>query len=210
MYGEEGAAINFVRRQLIQSLSNMKRSFLDVYFFHSGSNDQFMQDTLWEFLEAQKNFGLIGTLGLSIKHDLVKSNDLVQIRESRNFGIEVLQTVLNPLNQHSLDFAIGLARDNGMSVLGRMPLSKGLIPKISLVELEEKIGDDGLVKDSIAIFWKEHDFPVQDLEVAVKIGLALNWCLRHVDAVVLAHSTLRQLVLNLRVLHVIQRFGLLN
>ena len=195
--------LSSVKAQLKTSVSNLNRSSIDIYYFHSGSNENFLQDELWEFLQFQKNIGVVKNLGLSLMHDLVKVDDLIQITNASRYGISVLQTVLNPLHQHSLKSVLGIARESGMFVVGRMPLSKGLIPKISLNELEQLIKVDGFVKESIVKYWADHNLLEVNLSSAIKIGLTLKWCLRYVDSVVMAHSNKSQMLMNLNVLDAI-------
>ena len=202
-FGKNSFDLNSVKTQLKTSVRNLNRSSIDIYYFHSGSNEEFLQDNLWEFLQFQKDTGVINNLGLSLMHNLVKVNDLIQIKNASRYGISVLQTVLNPLHQHSLQNVIGIARESGMFVVGRMPLSKGLIPKISLDELEQIIKVDGFVKKSIVKYWTDHNLPEVNLSIAIKIGLTLKWCLEHVDSVVMAHSSKAQMLMNLNIIDAI-------
>ena len=192
-----------VKQQLKLSLKHLARSSIDVYYFHSGSNAQFLQTDMWDYLQLQKTRGVIKNLGLSLKHELVKNRDNVQIKQASKFGISVVQTVFNPLNQQSLEYVIHSARTEGLKIIGRMPLSKGLIPKMSIEDLEQIISPDSEVKELITEYWDKCKFGKNSLPVAVKIGLTLNWCLKQVDAVVLAHSSIDQLVMNSRVIEAI-------
>jgi aryl-alcohol dehydrogenase-like predicted oxidoreductase len=158
---------------------------------------------MWDYLQFQKTRGVIKNLGLSLKHELVKNRDNVQIKQASKFGISVVQTVFNPLNQQSLEYVIHSARTEGLKIIGRMPLSKGLIPKMSIEDLEQIISPDSEVKELITEYWNKCKFGKNSLPVAVKIGLTLNWCLKQVDAVVLAHSSIDQLVMNSRVIEAI-------
>jgi aryl-alcohol dehydrogenase-like predicted oxidoreductase len=190
---EDSFSLKSVTNQLEASLENLQRDHIDIYYFHSGSNDQFLQPELWDFLKSKRETGVIRHIGLSLQHELVKNKDYVQVNRAHKYGVSVLQTVLNPLHKHSLDYVIEAAKNDGMAVVGRMPLSKGLIPKLSMEQLESLIGPNAKLKERIARHWREHDLDEIDLIVAIKIGLALSWCLRSVDAVVLAHSSLHQL-----------------
>ena len=192
-----------VQLQLKASLRNLKLKAIDVYYFHSGSNDQFAQNNLWDYLQEQKDKGVVKNLGLSIKHDLVKNQDNMQIDLASSYGITAIQTVLNPLHQHSLDYVVSAARKNGMTVVGRMPLSKGLIPKLSLDEIEDILEPDLKTKASISTYWEKHNLDTRSMTNAVKIGLTLKWCLEKVDAVVMAHHSLEQLEMNLKILEAI-------
>jgi aryl-alcohol dehydrogenase-like predicted oxidoreductase len=158
---------------------------------------------LWDYLQEQKDKGVVKNLGLSIKHDLVKNQDNMQIDLASSYGITAIQTVLNPLHQHSLDYVVSAARKNGMTVVGRMPLSKGLIPKLSLDEIEDILEPDLKTKASISTYWEKHNLDTRSMTNAVKIGLTLKWCLEKVDAVVMAHHSLEQLEMNLKILEAI-------
>jgi aryl-alcohol dehydrogenase-like predicted oxidoreductase len=197
---QESFSIQSVEMQLESSLQNIQRESIDIYYFHSGSNEQFFQPDLWEFLQHQKSLGVIKSLGLSLKHDLVKNRDHSQVDKASEYDISVLQTVLNPLHRHSLDYVIQAARSHGMTVVGRMPLAKGLIPKMSLEDLEEIIGPSTQVKELITDYWHKFDLCEKSLLDAIKVGLALHWCLQKVDAVVLAHHSVEQLAMNSRVI----------
>ena len=200
---QESFSVVSVQQQLKSSLKNLARPSIDIYYFHSGSNVQFLQTDLWDYLQFQKTQGVIKDLGLSLKHELVKNKDNVQIMQASKFGISVVQTVFNPLNQQSLEYVIHSARAEGLKIIGRMPLSKGLIPKMSIEDLEQIISPDYEVKELITEYWDKFRFGKNSLSAAVKIGLTLNWCLKQVDAVVLAHSSIDQLVMNSRVIEAI-------
>jgi hypothetical protein len=84
-----------------------------------------------------------------------------------------------------------------------MPLAKGLIPKMSLEDLEEIIMPNPHVKDLITNYWHKFNLGDKSLVDAIKIGLTLNWCLQKVDAVVMAHNSAEQLKMNSRVFEAI-------
>jgi aryl-alcohol dehydrogenase-like predicted oxidoreductase len=200
---QDSFTVDSVERQLKSSLQNLQRNSIDIYYFHSGSNEHFLQPDMWNFLQHQKSMGVIKNLGLSLKHDLVKNRDYIQINKASGYEISVVQTVLNPLHQHSLDYVIQAARSSGITVVGRMPLAKGLIPKMSLEDLEEIIMPNPHVKDLITNYWHKFNLGDKSLVDAIKIGLTLNWCLQKVDAVVMAHNSAEQLKMNSRVFEAI-------
>ena len=65
-----------IEDQFERSLKFLKRNYIDNYFFHSGTDEEFFNDDIWEFLYSKKKKGLIENLCLSLKHDLVKKNSL--------------------------------------------------------------------------------------------------------------------------------------
>ena len=200
---QESFSVLSVENQLKSSLRNLQRNYIDIYYFHSGSNDQFLQADLWDFLQSQKSAGAIKNLGLSLKHELVKNHDHSQIDKASDYDISVIQTVLNPLHCHSLNYVIGAARSSGMTVVGRMPLSKGLIPKMSIEDLEKLIIPNPQIKQRVVNYWEEFNLDEKNLVNAIKIGLTLHWCLQRVDAVVMAHHSIQQLKMNSRIIDAI-------
>lgn len=200
---QESFSVLSVENQLKISLQNLQVDSIDIYYFHSGSNDQFLQPDLWEFLQMQKSLGVIKNLGLSLKHELVKNQDHTQIDKALDYDISVLQTVLNPIHCHSLNYVIEAARSNGLTVVGRMPLSKGLIPKMSLEDLEKLITPNPHIKELITKYWAKFNLGEETLVNAIKIGLTLDWCLQRVDAVVMAHNSIQQLKMNSKIVDAI-------
>ena len=60
---------------LDNSLKRLNRDYIDIYFFHSGSNKQFNNDNLWNNLQKEVAKGKILNLGLSLKTSLLQRND---------------------------------------------------------------------------------------------------------------------------------------
>ena len=82
-----------VRQQLEASLRALKTDFIDLYQFHSGSDEDFQKPELWAMLEREKRAGKIRHLGISLSS---KAGSL-QAREAPKAGAEVLQAVYNRL-----------------------------------------------------------------------------------------------------------------
>ena len=77
-----------VEVQLTSSLKNLGTDYIDIYYFHSGENKEFFYEKIWEYLNSEVNNGKIKKLGLSLKHDLVKINDLDQLKSCKKFNIK--------------------------------------------------------------------------------------------------------------------------
>ena len=116
-----------VQTQLDESLKALNTSYIDIYYFHSGDDEQFNNDKLWTYLNKQVEEGKIRFLGLSFKHSLVHQNNLSQIEKAKNYNIKIIQTVYNYLSPESAKLLIPLCRTKGLDVIGRMPLAKGLL-----------------------------------------------------------------------------------
>ena len=57
-------------QQLEDSLQALQTGHLDLYQFHSGSNEVFGNEEVWAMLHGQLRAGKIRTLGLSLAADL--------------------------------------------------------------------------------------------------------------------------------------------
>lgn len=55
-----------VRKQLEDSLRALQTDYIDIYQFHSGGNDVFDNDDLWQMLNDQVQAGKVRHLGISI------------------------------------------------------------------------------------------------------------------------------------------------
>ena len=55
-----------VHKQLHDSLRALRTDYIDLYQFHSGSNEEFDQDALWETLQRHVESGKIHHLGVSV------------------------------------------------------------------------------------------------------------------------------------------------
>jgi len=186
--------VELVEEQLHRSLDRLKTDHIDLYYFHSGGNEEFCNDALWSMLHRKKEAGIIGKLGLSIKHALVMEKDYVQLHRAQEYSIEVIQTVLNMYSQQSLEHVVPMCRSANMSVLGRMPLAKGL--------LTGKYNSD-------------HKFDAVDQRAAtpqlnkkitekfpeITTERAIQWCLEYVDGVVLGSKSPKQIKENFSIVN---------
>jgi myo-inositol catabolism protein IolS len=175
-----------VKKQLENSLKSLKVDHIDLYYFHSGTNLEFNNDKLWIYLNDMKAHGVIGSLGLSLQHDLVIKQDFYQINQSKDYGISVVQTVLNKYSRDSLKYVIPYCKNNDIKVLGRMPLAKGL--------LTGKYNSNHIFNDD--------DSRSNSLELNKEIinnnsnhshYSALSWCSNNVDEIVIGSKNISQL-----------------
>lgn len=112
-----------VLRQLERSLRALQVDRIDLYQFHSGSDEFFRNEELWQVLEGQKRAGKIAHLGVSI---LGKGSEL-QAREARSVGAEFLQVVYNRLDQRPEQIYFPHAERHNLGILARVPLASGLL-----------------------------------------------------------------------------------
>ena len=112
-----------VRSQLEASLRALRVETIDLYQFHSGSDELFRQEKLWAMLAEQKRVGKIRHLGLSI---LQKGSES-QAREAAQFGAESLQIFYNRLDRRPEQIYFPHARRDNLGIIGRVPLASGLL-----------------------------------------------------------------------------------
>jgi aryl-alcohol dehydrogenase-like predicted oxidoreductase len=112
-----------VQAQLEASLRALRVETIDLYQFHSGSDELFQNEKLWDFLAEQKHAGKIRHLGVSI---MQKGSEL-QAREAAKFGAEALQVFYNCLDRRPENLFFPHARENNLGIIGRVPLASGLL-----------------------------------------------------------------------------------
>jgi len=112
-----------ILRQLEDSLRALRVETIDLYQFHSGSDECFRNQELWTMLDQRKRAGQIRHLGISIRG---KGSE-IQAREARQFGVEVLQVVYNRLDRRPETLYFPDAERNRLGILARVPLASGLL-----------------------------------------------------------------------------------
>ena len=112
-----------VQSQLEASLRALRTEAIDLYQFHSGSNDLFQQPELWAMLEREKQAGKIRHLGISIS----SKGDGLQAREAHAVGAAVLQVLYNRLDRRAETDFFPYAEQYDLGVLARVPLASGLL-----------------------------------------------------------------------------------
>lgn len=175
---------NSVEKQLYNSLKSLKTDFIDIYYFHSGDNEEFNNQELWSFLQTKKKNGIIKELGLSLQHSLVVNNDYKQLELLNQYGISVVQTVLNLFSRQSLDFVIPFCKKNQIKILGRMPLAKGLLSgKYS----ENHIFNETDQRSQSSVFNNKV------LKKKHSVKKSLEWVAPKVDGVIIGSKNIKQL-----------------
>jgi aryl-alcohol dehydrogenase-like predicted oxidoreductase len=175
-----------VKKQLNESLKNLRTDYIDIYYYHSGGNDNFCNDEIWEFLNKKVDSGVIRHLGLSLKHSLVIEKDFTQINKMKEYGITVVQTVLNMYSQHSLEYIIPFCKKNKIHVLGRMPLAKGLLT--GKYKQNHHFDNSDCRSNSI-----ELNHEILDTYHNITPKEAIIWCKKHVDDLVIGSKTINQM-----------------
>jgi aryl-alcohol dehydrogenase-like predicted oxidoreductase len=173
-----------VRDQLIASLRALRTDRIDLYQFHSGSDEVFLDDGLQAVLDEARRSGMVRNLGVSIRG----TGSNVQAREAFGRGYGVLQVVYNRLDVRAESDVFPFARRYGLGILARVPLASGFLSE--KYEAWEKFGAGDyrstLGKDEIARRVHEAErIADEELPLGVsRVRWALAWCLR--DPVVAA------------------------
>ena len=123
MSRDDDFSIAGVQKQLDDSLKALRIETIDLYQFHSGSDQLFQDDKLWDFLAGQKRAGKIRHLGVSV---LQKGSEL-QAREAAKHGVEVLQVYYNRLDRRPEQLYFPHAEKDRLGILARVPLASGLL-----------------------------------------------------------------------------------
>jgi aryl-alcohol dehydrogenase-like predicted oxidoreductase len=173
-----------VRAQLIASLRALRTDRIDIYQFHSGTDEAFRDDGLRAVLEDARRSGMVRNLGVSIRG----AGSDVQAREAFGRGYGVLQVVYNRLDLRAESAVFPYARRHGLGIVGRVPLASGLIS--GRYGAFDEFGPDDyrstLGQDEIARRVREAErLAGMELPPGVtRVRWALAWCLR--DPVVTA------------------------
>jgi myo-inositol catabolism protein IolS len=173
-----------VRAQLIASLRVLRTDRIDIYQFHSGSDEAFLDDGLRDVLDEARRAGMVRNLGVSIRG----AGSEVQTREAFGRGFGVLQVLYNRLDTRAESEVFPTARRFNLGVLGRVPLASGLLS--GKHEAWAKFGPDDvrstLGKDEISRSVRAAEKLAEEelLPGVSQARWALAWCLR--DPVVTA------------------------
>ncbi|WP_455383174.1 aldo/keto reductase [Salinispira pacifica] len=171
-----------VKKQLEDSLRALQTDYVDLYQFHSGTNDFFDNDELWQMLREQRERGVIRHLGISIS----PNTNSYQTGRASTVGAETIQVVYNRLDRAPEQEVFPLCLSQNLGVLARVPLASGFLSgkyrpgaRFSASDVRsqrEASANDALLAEAEKI--RASEVPAG----ADMAAWALAWCLRH-DAV---------------------------
>ncbi|HHB90209.1 MAG TPA: aldo/keto reductase [Anaerolineae bacterium] len=119
-------SVDSVRRQLEDSLRALQTDVIDIYQFHSGSDQVFDRDELWTMLDKQVQAGKVRFLGISISSSR-RMDPSHQARRASDVGASVLQIVYNRLDRRPETQIFPYIADQDLGVLARVPLASGFL-----------------------------------------------------------------------------------
>jgi myo-inositol catabolism protein IolS len=110
-------------KQLDESLRNLKTDYIDIYQMHSGTDDEFRDEGIWEQLNKQKEKGKIRHFGLSI----TGNDNIFQTAQAKKNGAETIQVVYSRLDRESESEVLPQCLNDNLGVFARVPLASGLL-----------------------------------------------------------------------------------
>ena len=115
-----------VLQQLEASLRALGTDYIDLYQFHSGSNDEFDNDDLWTMLDKEKQHGKIRHLGISVSRKRSEWRTYQTARAS-DVGAGVVQVKYNRLERDAETEVLPECLGQDLGVMARVPLASGLL-----------------------------------------------------------------------------------
>jgi aryl-alcohol dehydrogenase-like predicted oxidoreductase len=166
--------------QLDASLRALHTDHVDIYQMHSGSDEVFGRQELWEALGPQVANGKVRYLGIS----LGGGDDVDQVQRAADVGVSVVQVTYNRLNRTAEQGVFQACLDRNLGVLTREPLANGYLSGRYRPGTRVTATDD----------WRSSHDPaevdhklgqveqIRRAEIPDGVDLpawALAWCLRH-------------------------------
>ncbi|WP_282937140.1 aldo/keto reductase [Paenibacillus sp. RC67] len=187
-----------VLEQLEASLKALQTDYIDLYQFHSGTDEAFDQDELWTLLDKQVQAGKIRHLGTSIG-----SNDnLHQTAASTKVNSQAIQVVYNRLDRKPEERVFPSCEEQDLGVLARVPLASGYLSgkyKPGAVFPDNDVRNRHDREQTILRL--EETARIRENEVPAGMDMAtwaLAWCLKHpaVTAVIPGCKSPEQVISN--------------
>jgi aryl-alcohol dehydrogenase-like predicted oxidoreductase len=170
-----------VRQQLEDSLRALRTDYVDLYQFHSVSDQDFDNQELRRTLEDMLASGKVRHLGNSVR---AKGDPMHQIERSPEAHVEAIQIVYNRLQRDPEQKALPLCQRLNLGVLARVPLASGLLSgKYKPGQTTFAPGDHRSGQDK-----RELDEKLKEVERIAREEVppgvnmaewAIAWCLQH-------------------------------
>jgi aryl-alcohol dehydrogenase-like predicted oxidoreductase len=188
-----------VSEQLDASLRALGTDYVDLYQFHSGSDEAFDQPELWEMLQGLVKLGKIRHVGLSVS----PNDNIYQVAKASEAGIRAVQVVYNRLDQQPEELVLPSCIVQDLGVLARVPLASGLLTgkygpgaEFNRPDDVRSLRDKAEIQERLAAVER-----IAQAEVPAGVPMAawaLAWCLQHpaVTCVIPGCKTVEQLDLN--------------
>lgn len=169
-----------VQEQLEKSLKALQTDYIDLYQFHSGTDEMFDTTGLWELLQNQVDAGKVRHLGISVSKTL---GSLYQVDKASEVEAKAIQVFYNRIYRKPEEQMFDSCIRQDLGVMARVPLASGF--------LSGKYGKDATFAGTdVRSVWQDEDEKRQIVEEVMKLrdkvpeGVpmaqwALAWCLQH-------------------------------
>ena len=169
-----------VQKQLEDSLKALRTDYIDLYQFHSGTDEMFDTPGLWEMLQKQVDAGKIRHLGISISK---KHGSLYQVEKASDVGAAAIQAVYNRVHRKPEGKIFDSCIRQNLGVLARVPLASGFLS--GKYSKDSKFaGTDVRSSWQDQDEWQEIFQEIANFKNEVPKGVsmahwAIAWCLKH-------------------------------
>ncbi|UFJ41816.1 aldo/keto reductase [Brevibacillus humidisoli] len=171
-----------VLKQLEDSLRALQTDYIDLYQFHSGTDEMFDNDDLWTMLEKQVEAGKVRHLGISI----AKNDNLHQTAAASKVNAKTIQVVYNRLDQTPEERVFPSCIEQDLGVLARVPLASGYLSgkyKPDAVFAENDVRNNHDPEQRLQKLQQVEAIKREEVPEGMDMATwALVWCLKH-DAV---------------------------
>ena len=169
-----------VRQQLEDSLRALQTDYVDLYQFHSGTDEEFATEGMWEMLNKLKDEGKVRHLGISIGMNTY----IEQTDQAGDVGAEAIQVVYNRLNRKPEEKVFASCQRQNLGVLARVPLASGYLsgkyaPGATFADNDVR-GKWHDPQETLGYLKEVERIAKEELPAGVPMARwALAWCLQH-------------------------------
>jgi aryl-alcohol dehydrogenase-like predicted oxidoreductase len=169
-----------VQEQLEQSLQTLGTDYIDLYQFHSGTDQMLDTPGLWEKLHEFVEAGMVRHLGISISKTRAS---VYQANRASEVGARAVQVVYNRIEHGAEKELLPACLRQDLGVLARVPLASGFLSGKYTPETQ-------FPETDVRAVWQSEEERRSFIEQAGQVkrevppGVpmaqwALAWCLQH-------------------------------
>ncbi|MFC3882806.1 aldo/keto reductase [Bacillus songklensis] len=126
----------YIKEQVKNSLRRLQTDYIDLYQLHGGTIEDNIDETI-EAFEELKREGAIRYYGISsIRPNVIRE----YVKKSSIISVMMQYSILDRRPEEEV---MSLLENNGISIIARGPLAKGLLTDQGMEKLEEKFSNKG-------------------------------------------------------------------
>lgn len=188
-----------VVEQVDASLKALQTDYIDLYQFHSGTDEVFDNDQLWQALDDQIKAGKLRHLGISIG----SNQNIHQTSQATKVNAPAIQVIYNRLDRAPEEVVFPSCLEQDLGVLARVPLASGYLsgkykPGTTFTD-ETDVRSRHDAEQVQAKLEEVADIAQNEVPEGVDMATwALAWCLQHpaVTCVIPGCKTIEQVEKN--------------